>query len=109
VELVVIVDVVVGVVELVVLGMLAVVEVVVLLDVVLLEVVEVADVLVDAVTVNLCPWMLKLLVSDPALPKLCHTTTKFPAPSPVTAGKAWEPVVYVFTWNSPPTGVPELS
>ena len=86
-ELVVIVDVVVGVVEPVVLGVLAVVEVVVVLDVVLLEVVEVADVLVDAVTVNLCPWTLSLLVSDPALPKLCHTTTKFPAPSPVTAGR----------------------
>jgi len=107
VELVVIVDVVVGVVEPVVLGVLAVVEVVVLLDVVLLEVVEVADVLVDMVTVNLCPWMLSA-AKYPALP-LSHTTTKFPAPSPVTAGLLCLPVVYVFTWNWPPTGVPALS
>ena len=106
-ELVVIVDVVVGVVEPVVLGVLAVVEVVVLLDVVLLEVVEVADVLVDMVTVNLCPWMLSA-AKYPALP-LSHTTTKFPAPSPVTVGLRWLPVVYVFTWNWPPRGVPELS
>jgi len=53
--------------------------------------------------------MLKLLVSDPALPALVHTTTKFPALSLVTAGPRWALVVYVFTWNSPPMGVPALS
>src|SRR5438034_8249038 len=45
--------------------------------------------------------MLQPSVSDPALPSLCHTTTKFPAPSPVTAGPRWPPVVYVFTSNWP--------
>jgi len=53
--------------------------------------------------------MLSPLVSEPALPSLSHTTTKFPAPSPVAAGWDWNLVVYVFTWNWPPTGVPALS
>jgi len=33
--------------------------------------------------------MLLLLASDPALPLLLHTTTKFPAPLAATEGESW--------------------
>jgi hypothetical protein len=54
-------------------------------------------------------WTLTPLVSVPPLPALSQTTTKPPAPSGATVGACWDPVVYVFTWDSSPTGTPAAS
>jgi hypothetical protein len=50
-----------------------------------------------------------LLVSLPVPPSLSQVTTKPSEPSGPTAGKDWSEVVYVFTWNSVPAGVPAAS
>jgi hypothetical protein len=46
------------------------------------------ELLVVPITEKRWPWMLKLLVSVPAPPLLCHTTTKFPELSAATAGSS---------------------
>ena len=51
-----------------------------------------------------CPKMPR---PSPSWSRLYHVTTKAKLPSAAAVATAWVPVVYVFTWKSPPTGAPE--
>jgi hypothetical protein len=53
--------------------------------------------------------MLRKLASVPLLPMLSQTTTKSPAWLEATTGCDWLDVVWVFTWKSPPMGLPMSS
>src|SRR5262249_51522568 len=55
------------------------------------------------------PWTLSFGSDAPPPFSACHTTTKLPAPSVANAGADWYAVVYVFTWNCGPCGLPALS